>query len=240
MKKLVFGISALLFSALANVAFAAGSLQVSPIGLDLQQQSSVLHLSNPGDEVVKAQVRIFKWQQINGKEMLVATRDVVASPPQMALAPGAKNVVRVVRLSKQPIVGEETYRILVDQLPKPVNKKGANISFLMRYSIPVFFNSPDAQVGQISWNGQIKNGNLIITASNNGDRRVKLSALKITGPSGQVNKSSQGLAGYVLGGATNTLLVTKLPKGIKAGSQLEIAVNTDQGPLKSVVRLAGK
>jgi fimbrial chaperone protein len=115
MKMQIFGLLALWLSAFSLRVMAAGSLQVSPICLDLQEPSSVIHLPNPSDEPVKAQVRIFKWQQINGKEKLAPTRDVVASPPQMTLPAGGQNMVRVVSISKSPFVGKLTYRVLVDQ-----------------------------------------------------------------------------------------------------------------------------
>lgn len=83
----------------------------------------------------------------------------------------------------------------------------------------------------------MKNGNLIIRASNSGDRRVRLTSLQLTGPSGPLIKPNNGLAGYVLGGATNTIFMTKAPKGIKAGSQVKIAANSDNGPVQGVVHI---
>lgn len=236
MKQPILGAIALSLAALAAPAQAAGSLQVSPVMLEMQQPSAVINLTNPGDEPVQAQVRILKWQQVNGKEMLVPTRDVVASPPQLKIVPGGENVVRVVRIATQPAQTEETYRLLVDQLPKPVTAKGANISFLMRYSIPVFFGSPEAAPAELTWDAEIKDGKLTITASNSGDRRVRLTGLKVTGPTGPLTQS-EGLAGYVLAGATNTIAITKVPKGLGPGSTVKVAANTESGPVQGTIRI---
>jgi P pilus assembly chaperone PapD len=77
-----------------------------------------LTLRNDEDTEVTVQTRVLRWSQNAGKETLEPTPDVVASPPAVTLAPGADYVVRVVRVSKQPVHGEESYRVIVDQLPR--------------------------------------------------------------------------------------------------------------------------
>jgi fimbrial chaperone protein len=61
----------------------------------------------------------------------------VASPPAAKLAPKSNYVVRVVRVTKRPVSGEESYRVLIDQLPEGAQQKGNAVNLLVRYSIPV-------------------------------------------------------------------------------------------------------
>jgi fimbrial chaperone protein len=237
MKNRLAGALALVFAALSAPAFAA-SLQVSPVNLEVQGKAAVINLRNDGDETIQTQIRILKWTQVNGKDELLPTRDVVASPPAAKIAPGADYVIRVVRISKAPMEAEETYRILVDQLPRKASKSGTNVNFIMRYSIPVFFGSGGAQAPQLRWAAVLRDGKIMLSASNAGSRRVRLSAVKLQGPKGPLLNLGDGLAGYVLGGATNTLITAKAPKGAAPGTTLRLTARTDQGPVSADLTLA--
>jgi fimbrial chaperone protein len=119
----------------------AAALRVSPITLDLKASSptGTVRVWEDGLRPVKVQVRVFRWTKVNGKDRLDPTTDVVASPPITTLKPGTENSIRVVRVSKKPIVGTESYRLLIDQLPDAGRKKAGQVSVMIRHSIPVRF-----------------------------------------------------------------------------------------------------
>jgi len=81
--------------ALAWVALAlpaspclAASLQVSPTQFELrpEQKAEALWISNSGTETVQVQVRVFQWQQADGRDQLTPTQALLPSPPMQALA----------------------------------------------------------------------------------------------------------------------------------------------------------
>lgn len=84
-------------------ALAAG-LQVTPTSLTLQAKQSAdgLWLSNTGSKPLQAQVRVYRWTQENDEERFEATRALAISPPMLELAPGARQLVRVIRLGAPP------------------------------------------------------------------------------------------------------------------------------------------
>src|ERR1700736_5594855 len=98
---------------------AGAQLHVEPVLLELSAPTAagVLTLRNNDDAEIVVQTRVVRWSQSNGSDVLEPATDVVASPPFVTLAPGADYVVRVVRVSKQPVREEESYRVVVDQLP---------------------------------------------------------------------------------------------------------------------------
>jgi fimbrial chaperone protein len=57
----------------------------------------------------------------------------------LKVAPGTDYTVRIVRTAKGPVAGEESYRLLIDQLPEPKDRKANQVSLVIRHSIPVFF-----------------------------------------------------------------------------------------------------
>ncbi len=64
--------------------------------------ASTVTLRNEGAAPINAQIRVYRWSQVDGKENLEPTEDVVASPPAVTLAPQTNYVARVVRVSKRP------------------------------------------------------------------------------------------------------------------------------------------
>ena len=119
----------------------ASQLSIGPILLELNAPASagILTLVNNEDHRVTVQTRVFRWSQSEGKEVLEPTTDVVASPPSITLEPNANYTVRIVRTSSRPVQGEESYRVIVDQLPDLRRQQTNGVSLLIRQSIPVFF-----------------------------------------------------------------------------------------------------
>src|ERR1700752_3444746 len=98
-------------------------------------------LRNTGATPIATQIRGFRWVQEEGRERLEPTADVVASPPAAALRPGQDDVVRVVRLAKNAIAGEEAYRLLIDELPE-LSQPPRTVNFVVRHALPLFFAAP--------------------------------------------------------------------------------------------------
>jgi fimbrial chaperone protein len=239
MKHLLLGMMTASALILPTGLAGATSLSITPISIEVQAPSgaSRITLENDGTDTMNAQIRVFKWIQKNGKDELIATRDVVASPPAIKMAPGKKTVVRIVRTSKRPIVGEENYRLLVDEVPQPSRVGQKAVSFAIQYSVPVFFTSRPGQQ-QLSWNARISKGQLVVEAANEGTRRAKLSQMKIGLPGGSAINVSDGLAGYVLSDSRRTW-VTK-PRTLKAGAQIKIIAQSELGPVNATATVASQ
>ncbi|MES2400761.1 MAG: fimbria/pilus periplasmic chaperone [Pseudomonadota bacterium] len=236
----------------AAPASAAG-LQVTPISLDIpaQEQSQAMFLSNSGKTTLRAQVRVQQWTQTGGTEQLEATRDVVASPPIVEIAPGGRQMVRIVRLQPAPAAQEKTYRLIIDELPGADGAQqpsAAGLQFLLRYSVPVFV-LPSAAAGSAALapasaaNGVMPQTDITRLAAsvkangpdastlvivNAGARRAKLSQLAYVDTRGQRSVLFPGLMGYVLAGQTMQWpLPLPLPV-LKSGGAFKAKFNDDQ------------
>ena len=219
---------------------AAAMLSVSPVSLEIPapRTNAKLNLENRGEEPVTVQIRVFRWENKNGKDSLTPTSSVVASPPMATLKPHGKYTVRIVRVANEPITSEESYRLLVDQLPKLVKQSGSRVSFLIRQSIPVFFTTAETQRAALAWSARIEGQKLVLIAQNKGRRRAKLSNIRLTGPAG-VFGSEEGLAGYVLSGST-ARWVQPSPQGLAPGAKITIVAQDEHGPVEAtaIVRAA--
>lgn len=194
-------------------AAAAASLQVSPTTIDLNvgRRAAAMTLTNVDTAPVNVQARVFRWVREGGQERLEPTTDVVASPPAIRLQPGAVQTIRVVRVSNTPAPAEESYRILIDELPDPERRRAGEVAMVLRQSIPIFFvNRPGAP--KVGWRVEPRSGGLDLVARNTGARRLRLADLELKNAKGGVIFRQGGLAGYVLAGAE-----MRWPVSINAG-----------------------
>lgn len=208
-------------------AAEAASLRVSPVTLDLRMPrgSATMTLRNDADRPIDVQVRVFRWTQKGGVDQYETTSAVVASPPATRLAPHVDYTIRVVRTSKAPIATEESYRVIIDEIPTNLVRRSGTVNFVMRHSIPVFFRNPQARGAKVSWKFAQVGGKLKLIAENTGGTRLRISDLSLLHGDGQAY-AKKGLAGYVLAGAAKEWPVDlgrrrpASPLKLKAHSQL--------------------
>jgi fimbrial chaperone protein len=176
-----------------------GALQVSPIGFDLPagKAAAVLTVRNDDDAPMNIQVRVFRWSQSDGQDQYTSTDEVVASPPITALAPHSERLIRIVRLAP-PAQTEQSYRLVVDELPPPPSAQAGRVQMLLRHSIPLFFAAPGESKPAIDWAAAPTDGGVLVEAHNGGGRHVRISNLRLLDGAGGTVMRRDGLVGYVL------------------------------------------
>ena len=152
----------------ANLATASG-LQIAPVTLTLQatQNADGIWLSNAGENVLNAQVRVFRWSQSAYDNKLSPSQGLVISPPMLALAPGERQLIRVIRTSPPSAHAEDAYRLSIDELP-PAKVEKNKLQFVLHYSVPVFIQPTSAAQTQakLQWKLQQLDGKKFIEVSN--------------------------------------------------------------------------
>ncbi|CAN5291482.1 molecular chaperone [soil metagenome] len=229
---LAAALTAVLTSASAFGLAHASTLRVSPVGLDLPvgQNATTLSLFNDDTTPLNVQVRVFRWKQADGKDVLEPATDVVASPPIAKVAPGATRTVRVVRLDPKLPETQQSYRLIVDELPPPLSEGGRQVTLLMRHSIPLFF-AAGADKAKMTWRLTRSRDVQALTVSNTGGRHLRISNLRIVDGAGAVLTERKGLVGYALPGSTMAWPTGAFasPAGEAAG--LHLVADTDTGPI---------
>jgi len=235
MKTLVIPFLMACFSALAGSA-GAGQLQLAPVLIDVAAPAatSSMTITNSGKERMTVQARLFGWKQKGNKDAYFKTRDVVVSPPILKLKPGQSGVVRIVRLSKKPDRGEESYRLIVDELPKSQKNQRSTVQMVIRHSVPVFFSAVKA-AASTSWKAVQKKGKLVLQGRNSGSSRIKLSQMSVVDSRGRKVSFGAGLNGYILGGSSRAFVANATTK--LAGSNLKLVANSNLGKIRKSVKL---
>lgn len=220
-----------LIGLLAVTPAAQGSgLQVSPVLVTITERSAILKLSNVTTDAMRAQVRVFRWDQVEGMDRLRPTDDVLASPPMIDVGGNGRQIVRLVRREMTSAQGgpcETAYRLRVDELPAPkMQPSKSGLDFRMSYSIPLFVTAARCRKDQprLSWRIGGEGASRTLTVANGGSRHAQLAAATIIGRGGQRQPISQGLMGYVLPGSSMHFPVRGNVQ-IPAEGMIEVMIN---------------
>ncbi|WBL72594.1 molecular chaperone [Serratia liquefaciens] len=240
-------LTALLFASQPQ-AFAAASILIWPIdpAIEADQPATALWLENRDSKTVYMQVRILGWQQINGKDDYRNQSDVVASPPVATIAPGKRQLIRLIRQTPTPDGKEQAYRILIDEVPikdqdGAAPEKGAQmgLKFQMRYSVPLFVSGKGvwtkqdyehprdyatASQPQLSYRLLQQNSQRWLDVRNTGVVHARLSQVSMQG-----KPLDAGLLGYVLPGSQMRFALP--PSANFAGGKLQATVNDNKQPV---------
>jgi fimbrial chaperone protein len=228
------------FGAVATLLSApllAAGFSVSPTRVEFIPGERVkgLRLHNTGGRPIQAQLRVYAWTQVDGADVLEPSTDLVVSPPMAAIAPGAQQLVRIVRKGGggDPRSAERSYRLLVDELPP------ARVQ-----SVPVFVASTGDQgePPELLWFTQIgSDGRLQIGTRNDSGHRAQLSAVRLLDAEGRILHRHEGLLGYVLANTTRLWPLDLPSQTLAAATAIEARINgeTRRQPLSSIVAERG-
>ena len=215
-------------------AFANG-LSISPVNLNIPagKQTALLKLYNRSDAPLVMQVRILDWAASN---QLSAQDVVVASPPAIRIAPGARQLVRIVNTGTPAATGvEKAYRLLLDEIPDPEAPRGNGLLLQMRYSLPLFVGGADLDSRR---SGDIQSLKTLLQQAlsyrlvlerdrlleviNNGALHARIAKLRYLDGEGASHSLVPGLLGYALPGERAGFALHTLPPADMTGLVAEI------------------
>jgi len=216
----------------------ASGLQVVPVTLSLQpsQNADGLWLSNTGDNVIHAQVRVYHWAQDANGDQLTLSQGLVISPPILQLAVGEQQLVRVIRLGAPPNGSgavEDAYRVAIDELPVDMHgKKG--LQFVLHYMLPVFVEPAGVTAAPpiLHWSLQQDGDHAVLQVGNTGGSHAQLASLSFINSAGQRSEITPGLLGYVLPGATMRWVLKPPVAVFASGGTLEASINGEKATQK--------
>jgi len=230
-------------AAALSVSAHAASLGVSPTLIDVKAGavSGVRVRNGDTDTPVNVQARLLRWRQEGGDDVYTPAEGVAASPPLTRIAPGSEHLIRIVRTAAHPVAGEESYRLLVDELPVSGQAQAGVINMLIRHSVPVFFSTQNAAPAQPQWRiaraQQEGEGGTIsgwqVSVSNLGDKRLRLANLQLYDDNDTLVAQRDGLVGYVLGRSRMDFFIadkdTEVP--VSAATALRLSAQSEHGSI---------
>lgn len=120
----------------------AGNFSVAPVRIFLKptERSTAITINNYSDTELLLETEITSWKlNTDGTFNEQLSDDMVVSPPQMRLAPRARQVIRVARVIPVTPGEQMTYRLLVREVPQAGSAgTGYNIGLSLAFSLPIF------------------------------------------------------------------------------------------------------
>lgn len=183
----------------------AANLQISPVSIQFRpgQGAAGITLQNYGDAPLYGQVRVYAWDQKDGQDVLTPAADVVASPPVMEVGARSSQTIRLVRRGNAQNATEQTYRILIDEIPRGDAAGASGVAIRLQYSVPVFaMPADDKAAPSLVWTVLRKDGAWMLRVKNEGTLHAQIGATTLKGADGKDHDLSRGLLGYALAGKT--------------------------------------
>lgn len=218
---------------LYSLSSLAASLQVAPISVSFspQEKAKEIWLTNTSERPIRAQTRVLIWSQVSGQDQVNPTRDLVASPSITEIKAGEQQLIRIIRIASQNTAVEQTYRLLIDELPSSGQADAqTGLQLLLQYSIPVFIQPTNSiamrngltLLNQVNF--QYQNQQLIV--QNNAKSHIRMSELTYINPNGERIPLINGLVGYALAGQTMRWDIPESKKILPNG-KFEARINSD-------------
>lgn len=228
----------------------AASLAVWPINprLDAPASSTLVWVkNNSGDSTVTLQARIFTWRQANNDDELIVQDELVVSPPMIEVKPGGQQVFRVVNRAGAviPSAQEKSFRMLIDEIPRPTDTPTSALKFQMRYSLPLFVGSPAAMQNKteaeklkvleqgLTYNIIRKPEGASVEINNRSPIHSRLSNVAIHA-GGQQLSLSNGLLGYILPSTSRRWPLTNEQLATLSSDQATIRFQQERRELRIV------
>lgn len=235
-----FGVIAGVAVALSGIvaqSAAAGSLTVSPTTIEVVSPdvAAVARIQNNASAGATAQLRVFRWSQINGVEKLEPVTDVIASPPLAQLGPGAEQIVRIMRTGRAGSSVEESFRLMIDELPPARTAKSGAVAVVVRHAMPVFFRPASTARPILSWHIDRGGGRPTLVVSNSGGRRARIADLVLHDGRGKSVVVAKGLAAYVLAGSTRRIELPSSAMNL-SHERLTATAQSDAGSINALVQ----
>lgn len=199
---LMLRMAALFAALLVSGELFAGSFSVAPVRLEVKmpKRAVSIEVQNTGDLPAQIQVERYRWIADNdGDDRLEASDDVIATPPIFTLAPGQRQIVRVLLFASPDPTREGTYRVVLQETA--LNDPPPNgVRALLRISMPLFVDAPEAKPN-LKWTLQRDGAGYWLSAENIGNAHAQITAAR--SPGGQEIKAT----GYLLPGEKRRLAV---------------------------------
>ncbi|MBE7939694.1 molecular chaperone [Ramlibacter aquaticus] len=224
-------------SALISSPVRASEFSVAPVRLELNAtlRSGALVVRNDSQESIGFQVDAMEWtQDAQGADRYTSSNDLIFFPKILSVEPGQESVIRVG--ARKPVVqAEKTYRLFIQEMPKPnalsqATGPGAQVSLLLRFGAPIFVTPVQATDDAELQVASLDKGVLKLSAHNTGNRHQVIEGIHLRGL-GADGKELYAMTladRYLLAGTTKAFSTTLDAATCRALASIEVTLKTDR------------
>jgi len=156
-------------------------------------------ITNDGDKELVMQADLYSWKQNpNGKDELALTEDLLLSPPIIKMKGKSRQVVRLARLHRTKTDQQQTYRMIVREIPEALPSTGnLQLQIAIAFSMPVFITPPNAKYKLDCTASRSAVDSVSVACENTGNAYAQLVTLGLSTSTGE-SISGNISGGYIL------------------------------------------
>ena len=209
-----------------TIVFLATTLQANstivPVIVDVEASGrGVVEITNLRTQPTLYNIEVLKWAVVDGVDEYEDTRLFIVSPPSFKLHPGKSKKVRLGFRGKRGTPSEQTFRLIVAEVPSEVKKAAEGTSTLdvtLRHVLPVYVAPQTPGGPKLRWTITTQGDTAALRATNSGNQRANVVSVGLHPNPNQENTpvyANNSLA-HVLAGSWREWQV-KLPEGMLPG-----------------------
>jgi fimbrial chaperone protein len=186
---------------LSSVPAKAGSFSVSPLRIDFSSvaKTGALTVRSQQDGDVMLEVQVMLWEQVDGKDRLTPTRDVLVSPVVFSLPPNGSQLVRVALQRPVDPQRELSYRLILAEVPPQVQQGFTGLNVALRMSLPIFVAAIAATEPAIEWTAMRRPGGALdVVARNSGNAHARVLNFSVAPIADTDEPVREQVAAYIL------------------------------------------
>ena len=215
---------------------SAGTVEVSPVIASLSSGHAIqaFTVKNAGQAPVTVQIALMKWDQVDGRDELAPTDELLSTPPLFSVAPDQSQIVRVGARHATPRQAEGAYRMFLTEVPPPPQPGFRGLSVTLRLSIPVFVEPADPKPAVLTWRVTSgSGGNTLVDVANGGSIHAKISGLSLLDEETH-GVMRQDMSQYVLANNHCQWSFGSF-RSVRVGDHVHITAKTDVGDIHADV-----
>jgi fimbrial chaperone protein len=213
----------------------AAEFTVTPVRIFMtpRDRAIAVTVTNDSEQEIVMQADLYSWKQkADGTDELTSTDEVILSPPILRVPAKSRQVVRLARLGPPPAVEEQTYRMIVREVPeaRPQAPGAVGVQLAIAFSLPVFVTPPGAKRQMQCEVARVAPDTANATCRNSGRGYAQIRAFELL-ETGGTKVATREPGGYILPGNSRTFEL-KGPGQIPAGP-MKLQVGYDDGTTQS-------
>jgi fimbrial chaperone protein len=224
----------LLAAAACTLPAHAAQFTITPVRIFMtpRDRAVAVTVTNDSDEEVVMQADLYTWKQKpDGSDDLVLTEDLVLTPPILKLAPRARQVVRLARLGSPPAGVQQTYRLIMREIPEARPTTQIQLQVALAFSLPVFISPPGVKRELQCGMERAAADQIRVSCQNDGTAYAQIRALEVTDDKG-AKLATRDVGGYILPSIKRSFDV-KRADGRIPGGKVKLQVALDDGTLQA-------
>lgn len=219
----------------------ASILGVEPVNLFMLSPAKMqkFFVTNYDNEAVILQINVYDWEQNNGVDHYVETKNIAVNPPVVTILPHKTAMIRLGLLNNIVQFDKEySYKIKIREIPLR-NEKNTGVKIITELNLPLFVTNSNKTE---EWNWEIQYVNKkqpILIFNNCGNVHAKFNKLQLFDEKNHVLWETNMLT-YVLANKSKNWTVT-LPKDLTFKDKLKekmqswyLLVSLDNGITKKI------